>query len=154
MKTSAKSSWSIGALAKKFGLPTETVRYYEREGLLAAPSRSESNYRVYSKSHRERLAFIRNCRALDMTLEEVRALLAVKDEPSQSCEAASALIDSHIEHVAERIKELRELNGQLKALREQCEENQRAGDCAIIQGLSTANEKTAKTKRLRRTHLG
>ena len=66
----------IGELAKITDCQVETIRYYEREGLLPQAPRSESNYRIYGAEHTERLGFIRHCRSLDMTLEEIRVLLA------------------------------------------------------------------------------
>jgi len=69
----------IGELAQRTNTPVETIRYYEREGLLAEPVRSEANYRVYEDAHAQRLSFIRHCRGLDMTLEEIRVLLRFKD---------------------------------------------------------------------------
>ena len=99
----------IGDLAEATGTPVETIRFYEREGLLPRPRRAENNYRVYSPPHAERLAFIRQCRNLDMTLDEVRALLALRDAPAQDCSEINALLDEHVRHVAERIRELRAL---------------------------------------------
>ena len=64
----------IGDLAEATGTPVETIRFYEREGLIAPPRRSDNNYRMYQPAHAERLAFIRQCRSLDMALDEVRAL--------------------------------------------------------------------------------
>ena len=69
----------IGELAKLTDCQVETIRYYEREGLLPEPARSEGNYRLYTQAHVERLTFIRNCRSLDMTLEEIRSLLNLRD---------------------------------------------------------------------------
>ena len=66
---------NIGALAKRTQCQAETIRYYEREGLLPPPARSQGNYRQYDTTHVERLSFIRHCRSLDMTLDEIRALL-------------------------------------------------------------------------------
>ena len=67
----------IGELATLTNTQIETIRYYEREGLLAEPRRSEGNYRIYGSAHAERLSFIRHCRGLDMTLDEIRVLLRV-----------------------------------------------------------------------------
>ena len=94
----------IGGLAEATGTPVETIRFYEREGLLPAPARSEGNYRLYTAAHAERLAFIRQCRHLDMTLDEVRALLRFRDAPSADCGAVNDLLDAHISHAAERIR--------------------------------------------------
>ena len=94
----------IGELAKATGTQTETIRYYEREQLLPAATRTESNYRVYDDSHVERLAFIRHCRCLDMTLDEIRVLLHFKDAPCENCGAVDALLQAHIGHVVSRIR--------------------------------------------------
>src|ERR1700757_4385845 len=99
------SSLKIGELAKRTDLLVETIRYYEREGLLPDPPRSEGNYRLYSVMHLERLQFIRHCRSLDMTLEEIRNLLRFRDAPDRNCGEVNALLDKHIEHVSSRIKE-------------------------------------------------
>src|SRR5690625_3267562 len=71
----------IGELAKRTGFTVETIRYYEKEGLLPEPARSHGNYRLYGDEHIERLRFIRHCRTLDMALSEVRILLQYRDTP-------------------------------------------------------------------------
>ncbi|MES2784843.1 MAG: Cd(II)/Pb(II)-responsive transcriptional regulator [Pseudomonadota bacterium] len=123
----------IGDLAKATGTQAETIRYYEREGLLAEPARTDANYRRYEQTHVARLSFIRHCRSLDMTLEEIRALLRFKDDPAASCEAVNALLDEHIDHVAERIRELKRLQAELKDLRAQCDAH--GATCAILGAL-------------------
>lgn len=75
----------IGDLAKLTQTQVETIRYYEREGLLPEPDRTEGNYRIYGAAHADRLAFIRHCRNLDMTLDEIRQLLRLKDDPASDC---------------------------------------------------------------------
>jgi Cd(II)/Pb(II)-responsive transcriptional regulator len=143
----------IGELAKTTGTQVETVRFYEREGLLPEAARTEGNYRVYSQVHAERLAFIRNCRNLDMTLNEIRALLRFKDAPSDNCGDVNSLLDEHIGHVAERIRELKVLEKTLKALRLQCSEAHAAKDCGILQGLSDITESASrKSQRSRHVH--
>jgi Cd(II)/Pb(II)-responsive transcriptional regulator len=126
----------IGELADATGTPVETIRYYESEGLLPPAPRSDGNYRIYGPAHVERLAFVRHCRSLDMTLDEIRALLRFKDDPQDDCAAVNALLDEHIEHVATRIAELRQLEKQLKSLRQQCLGVQEAETCGILQGLA------------------
>lgn len=126
----------IGELAEATGSPVETIRFYERETLLPVAARTASNYRVYGPEHVERLGFIRHCRALDMTLDEVRVLLRFKDSPGDNCSGVNELLDQHIEHVAQRLRELRALEKQLKALREQCVDANTAGDCRILKELS------------------
>jgi Cd(II)/Pb(II)-responsive transcriptional regulator len=132
----------IGELAKHTGSQVETIRYYEREGLLPAPARSGGNYRLYGAAHLERLQFIRHCRSLDMTLNEIRSLLSFRDVPEESCSAVNTLLDKHIEHVAHRIRDLQALQKQLKALRSLCQSTQATKDCEILQTLSNAEDGT------------
>jgi Cd(II)/Pb(II)-responsive transcriptional regulator len=128
----------IGELAKATGTQTETIRYYERENLLPIAMRTESNYRVYDSSHVERLAFIRHCRCLDMTLDEIRVLLHFKDAPDEKCGAVDALLQEHIRHVVSRIRELQALESELRSLQQQCSPGHLAGECGILGGLANA----------------
>jgi Cd(II)/Pb(II)-responsive transcriptional regulator len=133
----------IGDLATRTGCPVETIRYYEREGLVPAPVRSNANYRLYGKAHVERLSFIRHCRSLDMTLEEIRTLLRFRDSPQENCDGANQLLDQHIGHVAARIADLNMLARQLKSLRRQCGEVKAARDCGILNRLGETETGTA-----------
>jgi Cd(II)/Pb(II)-responsive transcriptional regulator len=146
----------IGDLSKLTQTQVETIRYYEREGLLPEPSRTEGNYRIYGEAHAERLAFVRHCRSLDMTLDEIRLLLRFKDDPASDCGDVNALLDEHIGHVANRIRELRALEKQLKSLRERCCEAQAAANCGILNGLSRAPSSIAveSAGHIHRTHAG
>ena len=125
----------IGELAKLTDCQVETIRYYEREGLLPEPARSEGNYRLYTQAHVERLTFIRNCRSLDMTLEEIRSLLNLRDSPQDQCESVNALIDEHIHHVKARIDGLLALQEQLLDLRQRCGGG---NQCGILQQLEVS----------------
>jgi Cd(II)/Pb(II)-responsive transcriptional regulator len=131
----------IGELANLTGVQIETIRHYEREGLLPHTMRSEGNYRVYAESHGHRLSFIRHCRSLDMTLHEIRVLLRFRDAPTENCGEVNALLDEHIGHVAHRVKELRHLEMQLKALREMCRSAQNAEHCGILNELNVISQK-------------
>ncbi|WP_434678473.1 Cd(II)/Pb(II)-responsive transcriptional regulator [Pseudomonas sp. R1-18] len=124
----------IGELARLTESQVETIRYYEREGLLPAPARTEGNYRTYTQAHVERLSFIRNCRSLDMTLEEIRSLLRLRDSPRDQCESVNALIDEHIEHVNARVASLQALQQQLLDLRRRCADGA-ADHCGILERL-------------------
>jgi Cd(II)/Pb(II)-responsive transcriptional regulator len=128
----------IGNLAESTGTPVETIRFYEREGLLPAARRTDGNYRIYTAAHAERLAFIRHCRNLDMTLDEIRTLLRLRDVPQQDCGEVDALLDAHIGHVAQRIRELRALEKDLKVLRARCAAPQAIEECGILSGLDGA----------------
>jgi Cd(II)/Pb(II)-responsive transcriptional regulator len=139
----------IGDLAKATGTQAETIRYYEREGLLAEPARTDSNYRSYDQTHVTRLSFIRHCRSLDMTLDEIRALLRFKDDPAGNCVAVNELLDEHIGHVAERIRELKRLQAELKDLRAQCDAH--GATCGILGALDKKGKSGAQ--RTRKAHV-
>lgn len=141
----------IGDLANAARCTVETVRYYEREGLLPPPGRTEGNFRDYRDAHVERLRFIRNCRALDMSHDEIRTLLALADQPAAGCGTVNRVFDEHIAHVDERIRELEQLRRSLAALRERCGREQSVGDCGILQGLA---EMESAARPERHTHLG
>jgi len=136
----------IGELAKTAQTQTETIRYYEREGLLPEAARTGSNYRIYDESHVQRLAFIRHCRSLDMTLAEIRTLLNFKDMPAGSCANVNALLDEHISHVATRIRELKALEKDLRLLREQCASGEGVGNCGILSGLEKAAQQQSQNR--------
>ena len=127
----------IGELALATGTSVESIRFYERESLLPQPVRSTGNYRIYDTAHVDRLAFVRHCRSLDMTLDEIRRLLRFKDAPAENCADVNALLDAHVGHVAQRISELRSLQRDLKELRALCRAAAGA-DCRILQELSQA----------------
>ncbi|RJG02763.1 Cd(II)/Pb(II)-responsive transcriptional regulator [Noviherbaspirillum sedimenti] len=121
----------ISGLARRSGCQVETIRYYERQGLLPAPDRSSGNYRLYRQIHVERLLFIRHCRSLDMTLDEIRRLLDLRDRPQASGSEANALLEKRIGQVAQRIEELQALQRQLLDLHGQCHRAQALVDCNI-----------------------
>src|ERR1700710_2878129 len=100
---------TIGDLARRTGCGTETIRYYEREGLLPKPGRTSGNFRRYGQEHAELLSFIRHCRSLDMALNEIRILCRFRTAPDENCGEVNALLDSHLGHVEERIMELESL---------------------------------------------
>lgn len=134
----------IGELAQAAATQVETVRYYEKLGLLPAPERTAGNYRLYGAAHLERLQFIRRGRSLDLSLDEVCTLLRLKDAPQDDCADVNALLDAHIAHVSARLRELRVLHAQLVALRTQCHEVRDAAHCGILAGLSEAARAPAR----------
>jgi len=136
----------IGQLAGQTGCPVETVRYYEREGLLPAPLRSAGNYRVYGSEHAERLAFIRRCRSLDMSLPEVHRLLKAIERPEADCRPVNALLDEHIGHVATRIAELKQLKSELDAIRAHCKGDEPTKHCGIVASLARPARKAATNR--------
>jgi len=142
----------IGELAQVALCTVETIRYYEKEGLLGTPARTAGNFRVYGPEHVERLRFIRNCRALDMSHAEIRTLLGLADRAEQGCGAVNDVFDQHIAHVNERIRELTQLKRQLAGLRQRCRSEQGVlQSCGILKGLAAME---AEPRTDRHTHLG
>ncbi len=145
----------IGELAESTGTPVETIRFYEREGLIPAAQRADNNYRMYTAAHAQRLAFIRHCRNLDMTLDEIRTLLRLRDAPLQDCGEVSALLDEHIGHVTHRIHELRTLRKDLQALRARCAAPHAIEQCGILNELVTVAAQSTSApphRHIRGTH--
>lgn len=132
----------IGEFAARAGCDAQTVRYYEREGLLAEPRREESGYRRYDDQQLQRLNFIRHCRTLDIPLSEVRQLLEFAGAPEQSCKQVDDLLDRHVLLVKRRLAALRILEKQLVALRRSCD-GDASRPCAIIGAFMTASEEHA-----------
>ncbi|OYY67249.1 MAG: Cd(II)/Pb(II)-responsive transcriptional regulator [Burkholderiales bacterium 28-67-8] len=145
----------IGHLSAATGTPVETIRFYEREGLIPPAQRSDNNYRVYTAAHAERLAFIRHCRNLDMALDEIRSLLRLRDAPPEDCGEVNHLLDEHIGHVAKRIRELRALEKDLKALRARCSSPHPIDECGILNQLDSVaaqGSKVATHRHIRGSH--
>lgn len=128
----------IGELAKRTHCEVVTIRYYEQEGLLPEPARSEGNFRLYDESHVERLMFIRHCRSLDMSLSDVRTLLELRDDQTQACDEVITLLDARIQDVESRMNTLRDLKQHLVSLRERCGGEQCVESCGILQDLAHA----------------
>jgi Cd(II)/Pb(II)-responsive transcriptional regulator len=135
----------IGELAGRSGTQVATIRFYESKGLLHPPARSVGNYRLYTPDHAERLLFIRHCRTLDMSLEEIRSLLHFKDSPTEPCGKVSALLEAHVVHVADRIQELQALQRQLRRLRTRCRSAQDSAHCGILNELSDPTQEPVPT---------
>src|ERR1700730_5375619 len=125
----------IGELAKNTGCDIETIRYYEKTGLLDERARTSARYRDYQAKHQDCLQFIRHCRSLQMSLVDIRALLEWKASPSAGCESVNDLLDHHIERIQAQMKTLRTLEQQLTTLRHQCEEPHSVQECGILQNL-------------------
>lgn len=135
-------AFTIGDLGRATATKVETIRYYERIGLIAAPGRTAGNYRAYGQSDLERLSFIRRSRALGFPLEQVRALLDLADRRDQSCETVDALVRTHLTHIATKLADLRSLQRELKQLLSQCGQGTIA-DCRIIEALAPDTDRQA-----------
>jgi len=126
----------IGELAKLTACSVQTIRYYEKEGLLDSIKRSEGNFRLYDNRAVKQLMFIKHCRSLDITLSEIRQLIELRDFPETTCNNINALVDRHTKQVDLRIEELKELKIQLKILRRKCTTGRVVKDCGILLELS------------------
>lgn len=128
----------IGELAKKAGCDVETIRYYEKSGLLPEPERNSAGYRMYRPEHSERLQFIRHCRSLQIGLSDIRVLLEFRSRPGGKCQGVNDLLDHHIGLIHVKMEAMQSLEQQLIRLRQQCDEPLSIEECGILQNLNDA----------------
>lgn len=128
----------ISEMARATGVDVDTIRYYEKAGLLPEPAREGNGYRSYGPAHLERLAFVRHCRALDMPLADVRRLLDLVDGAPEEDGGSEALVEAQLKRVRARLKSLRALERQLAQLRERCDADHAAHACGILHELVAA----------------
>lgn len=126
---------SIGQVARAANCKVQTIRYYEQIGILPEPARTEGNQRIYNQKHLERLSFIRHSRELGFSLEQVREILALVDDPSHSCEEVDQIASVHLAEVISRIERLQDMRSELERMISRC-----AGgtvtECRIIESLA------------------
>ena len=133
----------IGEAARQSGVKVPTIRYYEQIGLLSAAPRTEANRRFYSVADLRRLAFIRHARELGFEVEAVRTLLALQDNPDQSCATADALAKAHLIEVEHRIASLMALRAELERMIAECTCG-RVAECRVIETLSDSTHHHGK----------
>ncbi len=126
---------TIGWLSAETGCKVGTIRYYEKIGLMPEPGRSQGNQRQYEPRHATRLAFIRHGRELGFSLDGIRELLGLSDDPNKSCEAADRIARVHLRDVEQRITSLSALKGELERMVEQCRGG-KISDCRVIEVLA------------------
>ncbi len=124
----------IGELSRATGTNIETIRYYERIGLLPAPHRTAANYRSYGEPHRARLTFVRHSRDLGFTIDEIRSLLDLSDDPGRDCSEADRIASRHLEQVEDKIAQLTRLRDELTRIVGRCRGGI-AADCRVIEAL-------------------
>ncbi len=132
-KPPAGQGYRIGEAAAASGVVAANIRYYETQGLIAPQARGDNSYRLYSDADIHALRFIRACRAMDMSLDEVRTLLGLDLRRKADCETAREALDAHLGHVRARLAELRKLEKNLVALRDRCDGTDAL--CHIIEAL-------------------
>ena len=128
----------ISELSRATGVDVDTIRYYEKAGLLAPPARQANGYRSYGPAQLEQLAFVRHCRALDMPLAEVKRLLDHVGGAMDAEGQIDALIDAQLLRVRARLRSLQALEQQLVALQSSCDADHTAHPCGILQELVAA----------------
>jgi DNA-binding transcriptional MerR regulator len=126
---------NIGELARASDTNVETIRYYERIGLLPAPPRTAGNYRNYSATHASRLSFTRRARDLGFSIEQIRALLRLADQKQQPCEAVDVIARAHLAEVKRKLADLTALRRELESLIAQCRLGTIA-ECRILEALA------------------
>jgi Cu(I)-responsive transcriptional regulator len=126
---------SIGQMAKAGNCKVQTIRYYEEVGLLATPERSEGNQRIYNQQDRERLSFIRHSRELGFSLDQIRQILLLSDNPNHTCSEVDQIANRHLKEVESKIARLQSLQKELKRMIAQCT-GEKVADCRIIKVLS------------------
>jgi MerR family transcriptional regulator, mercuric resistance operon regulatory protein len=126
---------SIGELSERTGCPIETIRYYERAGVLRAPPRTASGRRVYGDAHVRQLNFARRARDLGFSLERIRQLMRLAEQPQEARSGARAIAQAHLTEVQQRMIELQRMVGELEGVLAQCASG--AGpDCPILSALA------------------
>ena len=131
------SFMKIGELSKTSGCSVQTIRYYEREGLLSSPERSEGNFRLYSKRSLRELEFVKHCRSLDIALTDIKRLIDLKNKPEESCSSVNALIEQQLGLVKKRMKELQALKKELQEMASACTTENTVEVCGIIKSLDS-----------------
>lgn len=129
---------TIGELGKATNTKVETVRYYERIGLLPKPARTTGNYRDYGQAELARLSFIRRARDLGFSLDQVRAMLDLSDDGGRDCAAIDAIARAHLREVDRKLADLAALRRELKAVIDSCQGGTVA-ECRIIDALGPAS---------------
>jgi len=125
---------TIGELAAKLGLRVETIRYYEKVGLVPAPERSPGNHRVYTAEHLAQLAFIQCAREYDFSLKDIGLLLGGFRGAAPSCSEVKAVTDAHLARIRDKIARLKSLEASLAELSSRCRADQ-SKQCIIIETL-------------------
>ena len=135
---------AIGALSKHTGTNIETIRYYERVGLLPAPARSSGGYRLYGTDQLKRLSFIRRARALGFSVAEVRTLLTLADQRRRPCAEVRGVAAAHLEDVKGKIADLKAMERVLADTIARCEAGS-GSHCPMIDALYTKGDSGART---------
>jgi DNA-binding transcriptional MerR regulator len=128
--------FSIGQLSTRTGVKVPTIRYYEQIGLLPDPERTGGNQRRYTTHGLERLVFIRHARDLGFSIEAILALIELQEHPDHTCQSATAITNTQLQAVQEKIKSLKRLEAELLRLEEGCSRDGVSNECYIMTSLA------------------
>ncbi len=126
----------IGELAKATNTKVETIRYYEREGILPVADRTDANYRDYSPSHLTKLTFIRRSRNLGFSMAQVRSLLELSGNDDHPCSQVDTMAREHLDDINGKIADLTALHAELSQVLNSCD-SERIGECRIVEALGS-----------------
>ena len=132
---------TIGELATAVGVPTSTIRYYERSGLMKPAERTESNYRIYDDVTLERLRFIRAAQASGLTLIDIKTLLEYRDGVTAPCREVRVLIEKRLDQIQERMREFRHVEHVLKSYLDICQKAEEDEPCQVLDRMGSARSK-------------
>ncbi|MCH7337439.1 MerR family transcriptional regulator [Acinetobacter sp. NIPH 2699] len=129
-------NFTIGQLAKKSGISVDTLRYYEKIGLLEKVQRTSGNYRYYSEQILSDLFFVKHCRELGITIQDIQRLKDLAKNPKQTCIEVDHLIDQYLAEISQKIKNLEHLKQDLAHLKQQCSQHRTIEQCGILKELN------------------
>lgn len=135
---------TIGKVARDAGVGIETVRFYEREGLLAKPDRTTSGYRQYDQEVIDRLRFIKRAKELGFTLKEIKELLSLKVDPTTTCAEVKSQAEEKIDDIANKIRTLQNMKKALVKLTKECSGSSSSSECPILEALEKENHDETK----------
>ncbi len=139
--------YTIGRLAREAGVPTSTVRYYERSRLLRPDGRTEGNYRVYGQEALGRLRFIRAAQAIGLALTDITTLLDFRDGRTAPCREVQTLIEERLSELKKRLVELRHVQAVLHSSLQMCRRTERRGHCEVMERLNVAASSSSRARR-------
>jgi len=126
---------TIGQLSKQAGVKVVTIRYYEGLKLMPVPPRTQANYRVYDQQQLRRLRFIRRCRDLGFTLDQIGELLNLSTQGAKECSRVDRITEEHLKEIESKVADLRRLAAELRRIKNCCPGKRLIADCRILQAL-------------------
>jgi DNA-binding transcriptional MerR regulator len=130
-----RTELSIGGLSKETGVKIVTIRFYEKIGVLDAPSRTASNYRLYTRQHVQRLHFVRRCRDLGFSLDQIHDFLRLSADKGSSCEKVWRIAELHLKDVESKLADLKRLASELRRITSSCSGTRPMAECRIMEVL-------------------